>query len=272
MSVPRACLSLTLVHLAGACAAPPPPLAVERAVLTRPTASVPAALYFTVRNTGAQPVAVSEVQVHGAFSTSLLTPTAHRAPAIGTAPSSTPLYEAIDSVGVPAGASVRFAPGGYFVSVGKLRRPLARGDTVQLSLRITTGAVLPATARVLDYADLDTALVANAAGVAHVATAASVAGGRALYRENGCGSCHGPEGHGDGPVAATLAPPPRDFRRAGDFRTEGDEATITQLLATGIPNGGQMPLYAHLSTTERRSLALYVLSLRQPLPPRESSP
>ena len=32
----------------------------------------------------------------------------------------------------------------------------------------------------------------------------SVIEGQALYRANGCTSCHGPSGHGDGPMAATL--------------------------------------------------------------------
>jgi mono/diheme cytochrome c family protein len=46
-------------------------------------------------------------------------------------------------------------------------------------------------------------------------TRANLAAGRALYaleREGGsCASCHGPEGDGRGPDAASLVPPPRDF-------------------------------------------------------------
>ena len=45
---------------------------------------------------------------------------------------------------------------------------------------------------------------------------------------------------------------------------ELDERAIAQTLATGIPNGGSMPRYPHLSEIQRRSLALYVLSLARP--------
>src|SRR5428012_4831 len=43
----------------------------------------------------------------------------------------------------------------------------------------------------------------------------SAAEGRTLYETNGCVSCHGLQGHGDGPVGKTLTPAPRDFRGAG---------------------------------------------------------
>jgi mono/diheme cytochrome c family protein len=65
-------------------------------------------------------------------------------------------------------------------------------------------------------------------------------------------------------VARTLNPPPRDFRTASAFKNGADEGAIAQTLATGIPGGGAMPLYAHLTDRERRSLALYVISLRTP--------
>ena len=32
--------------------------------------------------------------------------------------------------------------------------------------------------------------------------------GKQLYAANGCGTCHGMQGKGDGPVAVTLKPPP----------------------------------------------------------------
>lgn len=48
----------------------------------------------------------------------------------------------------------------------------------------------------------------------------SIAIGQQLYEEN-CVSCHGPEGHGDGPTAQTLNPPPADFA-AGHTATHPD--------------------------------------------------
>ena len=39
-----------------------------------------------------------------------------------------------------------------------------------------------------------------------------LASGKALFIRNGCAVCHGNAGRGDGPVASSLKPPPRDFR------------------------------------------------------------
>ncbi len=99
--------------------------------------------------------------------------------------------------------------------------------------------------------------------------------GRILYESNGCASCHGPEGHGDGPVAESLQPRPTDLRHAAEFRNGSEETAIAQTLLTGIAihhaaSGAGvahhdlvMPAFSHLSQQERRSLAQYVISLRR---------
>lgn len=106
--------------------------------------------------------------------------------------------------------------------------------------------------------------------------APSADAGRELYGEHGCASCHGRDGQGDGPVGRTIDPPPRDFRDAAAFRQGTDVAAIAQTLATGVtsrpPGTGApdrahdhrlvMPRFDHLSESERRSLALFVISLR----------
>jgi len=106
----------------------------------------------------------------------------------------------------------------------------------------------------------------------------SVEQGRALYQENGCGSCHGPEGHGDGPLAANLPAKPVDFRDVSQFRRGTSEDDIAKTLAEGIAIVHTMPAlrathhmlvmpqFSHLTKTERRSVALYVISLRSPNP------
>lgn len=123
------------------------------------------------------------------------------------------------------------------------------------------------------------AIAAAAALAACGAPAASVAEGRALYRENGCGSCHGPLGHGDGPVSKTLESRPRDFRDASAFKRGADARSIAQTIAEGLPDdpgdrewpgrrphshSQGMPRFDHLSESERASLALYLISLREP--------
>ncbi len=90
----------------------------------------------------------------------------------------------------------------------------------------------------------------------------SAEAGRVLYGQNGCAACHGPNGHGDGPVGRTLDPQPRDFRDASAFKNGTDVPAIAGTIATGVPEGGRMPRFGHLEESERRSLALYVISLR----------
>jgi high-affinity iron transporter len=101
---------------------------------------------------------------------------------------------------------------------------------------------------------------------------ASVIEGKALYRENGCGTCHGASGHGDGPVAKTLDPRPRDFRDQAAFKNGIDVGAIARTIETGVPQGGRMPQFSHLMERERRSLALYVITLREPRQSQEVDP
>jgi high-affinity iron transporter len=91
--------------------------------------------------------------------------------------------------------------------------------------------------------------------------------GGALYAQHGCGTCHGLTGRGDGPVARTLSPPPRDFRDAGAFKNGTDASSIANTLATGLRrDGGQMQSYFHLSQREQYLIARYVISLRESSP------
>jgi high-affinity iron transporter len=93
--------------------------------------------------------------------------------------------------------------------------------------------------------------------------AADVEKGRQLYAINGCGTCHGLRGAGDGPIARTLTPPPRDFRDAAAFKNGTDPSSIANTIATGLTrDGGQMQSYFHLSDRERHLLARFVISLR----------
>ena len=102
----------------------------------------------------------------------------------------------------------------------------------------------------------------------------SVNAGRALYESNGCASCHGQSGHGDGPTAATLPAKPTDLRDVSLFKRGAGEAAIAKTLAEGVSmvhfmpelhsthHMRVMPKFDHLTETERRSIALYVISMR----------
>jgi mono/diheme cytochrome c family protein len=48
---------------------------------------------------------------------------------------------------------------------------------------------------------------------------AAVRAGEDLYRKN-CSLCHGPSGHGDGPQAKSLDPPPADLRNLSGARAD----------------------------------------------------
>lgn len=90
----------------------------------------------------------------------------------------------------------------------------------------------------------------------------AVAAGQLLYRTNGCAACHGPDGHGDGPLARTLTPAPRDFRRAEQFKTARTAQAVAAVIAAGIPSSpAPMPAYAHLDEADRSRLAAFILSI-----------
>jgi periplasmic copper chaperone A len=96
------------------------------------------------------------------------------------------------------------------------------------------------------------------------ASADEIESGRVLYAANGCGTCHGLSGRGDGPVGKTLHPPPRDFRDSAAFKNGSDPSSVANTIATGLTrDGGQMQSYFHLSSRERHLLARYVISLRE---------
>ncbi len=94
--------------------------------------------------------------------------------------------------------------------------------------------------------------------------------GKKLYTELGCGSCHGPEGRGDGPAAASLRDEwgqpivPYDFTIPGRMKGGSTVRDVYRTLWVGI-GGTPMPSYAPLLDPEKTwALAYYVLSLTRP--------
>jgi len=84
----------------------------------------------------------------------------------------------------------------------------------------------------------------------------SIANGRKLYR-NACASCHGEQGHGDGPAAAALHPPPRDFTDRGRMLAMSPLA-LFDTISFGI-RGTAMPAFTdRFGEAERYDLAFYV--------------
>jgi mono/diheme cytochrome c family protein len=248
----------TVLAFAIACTTEARPVTVERTAVALGRTGAPPALYFTVRDAGARGDSVTRIVVDAAQAVAMQSPRPHRVPTSGT--SSAAMMMIVSSAPIGAGGTLRFAPGGYEGALWGLRRALAPGDSVRVTVMLASGRAATAVAPVVAYADLEATL--DPSSSAGPATEPTVAEGLKLYRSNGCIGCHGPDGHGDGPVARDLLPPPRDFRVAAAFTGGTDVESIALTLAVGVPSGGSMPYYAHLSNAERRAIARYVISLR----------
>jgi copper(I)-binding protein len=263
---------LLAAALTAACAGRDTGLHIERAALATTTDGTMSVLYFTLRNDGPTRDTVRRMRVDSATAVTMHTPRQH---ALGV---ESGVADSITVVPIAPRSVVRFAPGGLHAMVQAPALTLRRGMRLRVVADLASGDSVVGVVPVVGYADLDsvlgapsrwervTALAARlgaAAGVQRrIATDDDVAAGRELYLANGCASCHGALGHGDGPVAKTLNPRPRDFRDAAAFKLGRDASAIAQAIGGGIPGGGGMPPFPHLSRRERESLARYLISLR----------
>jgi DMSO reductase family type II enzyme heme b subunit len=99
-------------------------------------------------------------------------------------------------------------------------------------------------------------------GSAEAQPASDAGGAKALYGQK-CALCHGEEGKGDGPGAATLDPKPRDFTRGlYKIRTTASgqpptDADLLRVITAGMP-GTSMPHWRALAERDRSSLVAYV--------------
>lgn len=109
----------------------------------------------------------------------------------------------------------------------------------------------------------------SAAGDSSAADSGSVAAvsvekGKEVFMGKGaCFTCHGEQGKGDGPQAATLAVKPRSFDApVGEWKNGPTMEGIMKTLNEGIPPKYVMtPYKQQLSEDERKSVAKYVLKL-----------
>jgi mono/diheme cytochrome c family protein len=82
--------------------------------------------------------------------------------------------------------------------------------------------------------------------------------GKALFKTN-CTSCHGDNGEGNGPRAAGLNPPPRNYRKE-TFKFGNDIVSIFNTLRKGSA-GTSMPSFVLLPPKDLFALAHYVRTL-----------
>lgn len=82
--------------------------------------------------------------------------------------------------------------------------------------------------------------------------------GAALYQAN-CASCHGAAGHGDGPLAKSLNPPPIAFSDHERAR-ERSVFSLQQIISHGVA-GTSMPAFNQISENDRWTIAFFASTL-----------
>jgi len=97
------------------------------------------------------------------------------------------------------------------------------------------------------------------------------ADGKLLYNSNGCATCHGATGQGDGAAAAAMNPKPRSFS-SGDFAydTDGDgikgsDTDLLNILKNGTAKYGGSPLMpgrADIAEADLKAIIGYIRSLK----------
>lgn len=102
--------------------------------------------------------------------------------------------------------------------------------------------------------------------VGTAAHAADLAKGKQLFAQR-CSSCHGAEGAGDGPIAASLPPEmkPRNLQ-TGSMKFATDDAKFNELLQKGGAAVGLNPLMPpqpDLAAPDRDAVIAYVHSLKK---------
>lgn len=98
-------------------------------------------------------------------------------------------------------------------------------------------------------------------------TVPDIARGSALYQEQ-CAACHGATGHGDGPAAAQLDPPPVAFTDANRARARS-LYSLYEAISQGVA-GTAMPGFASMSAEDRWALSFYVGTIAYPEATRQS--
>jgi len=86
-----------------------------------------------------------------------------------------------------------------------------------------------------------------------------VARGKELFERN-CTACHGPQGRGDGPAAATTSPRPRNLASPDGWKNGHHAPGIFKTLQEGI-RGTSMNSFDYLSKKNRMALVHYTQSL-----------
>ena len=89
---------------------------------------------------------------------------------------------------------------------------------------------------------------------------ADATAGHELYKSNGCATCHGEGGKGDGPSGPAVKA--RDLTKPDTFKQGSSQAEIAQSISTGVPGTGMAP-YANISEADRMKIAAWIKSIQK---------
>ena len=149
------------------------------------------------------------------------------------------------AVALPAAAGV--TPTASVDSLLALVTAIAPPDSLDARVRAFTAGIATQYGVVLDQVP---------------ASAPSLARGAQIYRES-CAGCHGDAGAGNGPLGASLDPPPADLTRWAEL-SDQSPLDYYRRVSIGVV-GTAMPAFeARLPADDRWAVALYASTLRLP--------
>jgi cytochrome c oxidase cbb3-type subunit III len=102
------------------------------------------------------------------------------------------------------------------------------------------------------------ALAATCMVAAALAAPVAAQDAKEIYTKN-CQVCHGPAGHGDGPVGKMMKPPPGDFGTTLKGTSDADIAKLIKEGGKAVGKSASMPAYGtKLSDDQITALVAYV--------------
>ncbi len=101
----------------------------------------------------------------------------------------------------------------------------------------------------------------QAAAPAGAPAGADLAAGEQIFATN-CATCHGAQGHGDGPAASALNPKPTNLAN-GPYKHVGDFETWHSVVANGVPGTAMAPWAGTLSEEQINNVTAYAISLKK---------
>jgi copper(I)-binding protein len=132
--------------MSAACESTPPTITIERAFIVPGAGFAPGVMYADIRNDTADDDTLTRVDIPAARSAMM-----HES----RDSAGRELMSMVHALPVRAHAMSRLAPRGIHVMVDGLAETLARGDTTGVSFAFAGHGTIRATARVIDYADVD---------------------------------------------------------------------------------------------------------------------